>query len=93
MLQAPFAAARPCTPASLHPAGFRGCTSVEQSIIGGCAHLLNFEGTDTLSAAFYAQVGQGAAGRGRVERWVERGRLDGIWPYGHMVCGVQVPVL
>ncbi|KAI9014991.1 nicotinate phosphoribosyltransferase family-domain-containing protein [Gaertneriomyces semiglobifer] len=39
----------------LHDFGFRGCTSVEQSIIGGCAHLLNFEGTDTLSAAFYAQ--------------------------------------
>jgi nicotinic acid phosphoribosyltransferase len=28
---------------------------VEQSIIGGCAHLINFEGTDTLSAAWYAQ--------------------------------------
>ncbi|TPX71185.1 nicotinate phosphoribosyltransferase [Spizellomyces sp. 'palustris'] len=39
----------------LHDFGFRACTSVEQSIIGGCAHLLNFEGTDTLSAAFYAQ--------------------------------------
>ncbi|KAI8816390.1 nicotinate phosphoribosyltransferase family-domain-containing protein [Fimicolochytrium jonesii] len=39
----------------LHDFGFRGCTSVEQSIIGGCAHLLNFEGTDTMSAAFYAQ--------------------------------------
>ncbi|TPX54317.1 nicotinate phosphoribosyltransferase [Powellomyces hirtus] len=39
----------------LHDFGFRGCTSVEQSIIGGCAHLLNFDGTDTLSAAYYAQ--------------------------------------
>ncbi|KAJ3092991.1 hypothetical protein HK102_013265 [Quaeritorhiza haematococci] len=39
----------------LHDFGFRGCTSVEQSIIGGCAHLLNFVGTDTLSAAYYAQ--------------------------------------
>ncbi|KAI9335174.1 nicotinate phosphoribosyltransferase family-domain-containing protein [Zopfochytrium polystomum] len=39
----------------LHDFGFRGCTSVEQSIIGGCAHLLNFEGSDTMSAAFYAQ--------------------------------------
>ncbi|KAJ3411307.1 hypothetical protein HDV05_002411 [Chytridiales sp. JEL 0842] len=39
----------------LHDFGFRGCTSVEQSVIGGCAHLLNFEGTDTLSAAYYAQ--------------------------------------
>ena len=24
--------------------GFRGCTSTEQSVIGGCAHLLNFTG-------------------------------------------------
>ncbi|KAJ3161308.1 hypothetical protein HDU86_007090 [Geranomyces michiganensis] len=39
----------------LHDFGFRGCTSVEQSVIGGCAHLLNFDGTDTLSAAYYAQ--------------------------------------
>jgi nicotinamide phosphoribosyltransferase len=28
---------------------------VEQSILGGTAHLLNFEGTDTMSAAYYAQ--------------------------------------
>ena len=34
----------------------RGCTSVEQSIIGGCAHLLSFNGSDTMSAGFYAQV-------------------------------------
>lgn len=39
----------------LHDFGFRGCTSVEQSIIGGCSHLLNFTGTDTMSAAYYAQ--------------------------------------
>ena len=39
----------------LHDFGFRGCTSVEQSIIGGTAHLLNFQGSDTVSAAYYAQ--------------------------------------
>ncbi|KAJ3075262.1 hypothetical protein HDU98_008738 [Podochytrium sp. JEL0797] len=39
----------------LHDFGFRGCTSVEQSVIGGSAHLLNFDGTDTMSAAFYVQ--------------------------------------
>ncbi|RUS22413.1 Quinolinate phosphoribosyl transferase [Endogone sp. FLAS-F59071] len=39
----------------LHDFGFRGCTTVEQSIVGGTAHLLNFTGTDTMSAAFYAQ--------------------------------------
>ncbi|KAJ3124614.1 hypothetical protein HK100_011181 [Physocladia obscura] len=39
----------------LHDFGFRGCTSVEQSVIGGSAHLLNFTGTDTMSAAYYVQ--------------------------------------
>lgn len=39
----------------LHDFGFRGCTCVEQSILGGTAHLLNFSGSDTMSAAFYAQ--------------------------------------
>lgn len=40
----------------LHDFGFRGCTCVEQSVLGGVAHLLNFDGSDTLSAAYYAQV-------------------------------------
>jgi nicotinic acid phosphoribosyltransferase len=39
----------------LHDFGFRGCSSVEQSVIGGTAHLLNFTGTDTMSAAYHAQ--------------------------------------
>eukprot|EP01114_Cavostelium_apophysatum_P007401 TRINITY_DN1949_c0_g1_i3.p1 TRINITY_DN1949_c0_g1~~TRINITY_DN1949_c0_g1_i3.p1 ORF type:complete len:532 (-),score=140.66 TRINITY_DN1949_c0_g1_i3:48-1580(-) len=39
----------------LHDFGFRGCTCVEQSVIGGAAHLLNFEGSDTLSAGYYVQ--------------------------------------
>eukprot|EP00158_Paraphelidium_tribonemae_P004455 Partr_v1_DN26764_c0_g1_i4_m8754 putative nicotinamide len=39
----------------LHDFGFRGCTSVEQTVIGGCAHLLNFTGSDTMSASYYAQ--------------------------------------
>uniref|UniRef100_A0A6B2L2A5 Nicotinamide phosphoribosyltransferase n=1 Tax=Arcella intermedia TaxID=1963864 RepID=A0A6B2L2A5_9EUKA len=39
----------------LHDFGFRGCTSVEQSVIGGSAHLLNWAGSDTMSAAYYAQ--------------------------------------
>lgn len=34
----------------LHDFGFRGSTSVEASALGGAAHLLNFQGTDTLSA-------------------------------------------
>ena len=40
----------------LHDFGFRGCTCLEQSVLGGVAHLLNFDGSDTLSAAYYAQV-------------------------------------
>eukprot|EP00698_Gefionella_okellyi_P019561 TRINITY_DN6007_c0_g1_i1.p2 TRINITY_DN6007_c0_g1~~TRINITY_DN6007_c0_g1_i1.p2 ORF type:complete len:516 (+),score=106.80 TRINITY_DN6007_c0_g1_i1:34-1548(+) len=39
----------------LHDFGFRGCTTVEQSTLGGCAHLLNFRGSDTMSACYYAQ--------------------------------------
>lgn len=39
----------------LHDFGFRGCTCVEQSILGGTAHLLNFSGSDTMSACYYAQ--------------------------------------
>jgi nicotinamide phosphoribosyltransferase len=40
----------------LHDFGFRGCTSVEQSVLGGAAHLLNFTGTDTMPAAYYVQM-------------------------------------
>lgn len=39
----------------LHDFGFRGTTCVEQSILGGVAHLINFTGSDTMSAAYYAQ--------------------------------------
>lgn len=39
----------------LHDFGFRGCTSVEQSVIGGLGHLLNFTGSDTMSAAYHGK--------------------------------------
>ncbi|KAL6061064.1 NAPRTase domain-containing protein [Balamuthia mandrillaris] len=42
-------------PYKLHDFGFRGCTTLEQSVLGGLAHLLSFAGTDTMSAAYYAQ--------------------------------------
>ena len=45
----------PLLASRLHDFGFRGVTCVEQSVLGGCAHLLSFEGTDTMSAAYYAQ--------------------------------------
>jgi len=37
-------------PVMLHDFGYRGCSSVESAGIGGAAHLVNFEGTDTLAA-------------------------------------------
>jgi len=41
----------------LHDFGFRGTTCVEQSILGGSAHLLNFDGSDTMTACYYVQFG------------------------------------
>lgn len=38
-----------------HDFGMRGVTCEEQAIVGGMAHLLNFKGSDTVSAAIYAQ--------------------------------------
>ena len=40
---------------SMHDFGFRGATSVEQSVLGGMFHLLNFAGIDTMTAAYVAQ--------------------------------------
>lgn len=39
----------------LHDFGFRGVSSPESAAIGGCAHLVNFQGTDTLVALQYAR--------------------------------------
>ena len=39
----------------LHDFGFRGCTCAEQAMIGGSAHLLSFDGSDTMNAAYYVQ--------------------------------------
>lgn len=44
----------------LHDFGFRGASSFESSAIGGMAHLVNFVGTDTLSAITAAQEYYGA---------------------------------
>ena len=46
----------PLVSSRLHDFGMRGCTGVEQTVLGGTAHLLSFEGSDTMSAAYYAQV-------------------------------------
>lgn len=39
----------------LHDFGYRGSTSVESAGIGGCAHLVNFLGTDTIAALIVAR--------------------------------------
>jgi len=39
----------------LHDFGFRGVSSVESAAIGGCAHLVNFLGTDTVASLVCAQ--------------------------------------
>ena len=39
----------------LHDFGFRGCTCLEQAILGGSAHLLSFDGSDTMPASYYVQ--------------------------------------
>jgi len=40
----------------LHDFGFRGVSSRESAGIGGCAHLVNFMGTDTAIGAMYARA-------------------------------------
>lgn len=42
-------------PWKLHDFGFRGVSSMESSEIGGAAHLINFQGTDTISAILFAK--------------------------------------
>lgn len=38
----------------LHDFSARGCTSLEQSIIGGMSHLINFRGSDTVAGVYGA---------------------------------------
>ncbi len=42
-------------PYKLHDFGLRGVSSIETAQIGGAAHLLNFEGTDTLPGIIHAR--------------------------------------
>lgn len=44
----------------LHDFGFRGVSSVESAAIGGAAHLVNFNGTDTVISIPYARCFYGA---------------------------------
>ena len=47
----------PLVPSRLHDFGLRGATGVEAAVLGGAAHLLSFEGSDTVPACFAAQFG------------------------------------
>ena len=83
-------AASPLLPSRLHDFGFRGCCTVEQSVIGGAAHLLNFTGTDTLSAAYYVQVWEQALA---TSEWLLEGLealsavpLDPLLMQPHLCC-------
>lgn len=51
-------------PFKLHDFGARGVSSVESASIGGAAHLINFNGTDTGPALFHAMKYYGAAMEG-----------------------------
>jgi len=46
----------------LHDFGFRGVSSVESAAIGGCAHLVNFLGTDTVASLVCAKKYYGEKG-------------------------------
>jgi nicotinamide phosphoribosyltransferase len=48
-------AASPLLASRLHDFGFRGASCLEASVLGGVAHLLSFDGSDTMSACYYAQ--------------------------------------
>lgn len=39
----------------LHDFGFRGCSCLQQAMVGGSAHLLSFDGSDTMPASYYVQ--------------------------------------
>jgi nicotinamide phosphoribosyltransferase len=48
-------------PFKLHDFGFRGSTSVQSAGIGGAAHLVNFQGTDTIMGIVTARMYYGAS--------------------------------
>ena len=72
-------------PFKLHDFGARGVSSAESAAIGGCAHLVNFMGTDTLSGILAARAYYGepmaafsipAAEHSTITAWGKEGELD-----------------
>lgn len=54
----------PLLPSRLHDFGFRGATCVEAALVGGAAHLLSWDGSDTAVAAYAAAAVSGKGSRG-----------------------------
>jgi nicotinamide phosphoribosyltransferase len=72
-------------PFKLHDFGARGVSSLESAMLGGMAHLVNFQGTDTMTAllgarAYYGEPMAGfsipAAEHSTITSWGRDGELD-----------------
>lgn len=88
-------------PFKLHDFGFRGVTCPEQAALGGCAHLVNFQGTDTVAGLvmakkFYnckiAGFSIPAAEHSTITSWGEEGEVQAMknmleqYPTGLVAC-------
>jgi len=87
---------------SLHDFGFRGVSSVESAAVGGCAHLVNFLGTDTVASLSCARKYYGAGGaagnsipaseHSTITSWGAEGECDAMknmlesYPDGLVAC-------
>lgn len=78
-------------PFKLHDFGARGVSSLESAMVGGMAHLVNFQGTDTVSAVLGARIYYGepmagfsipAAEHSTVTAW---GRAHEVDAYRHLL--------
>lgn len=83
----------PLVTSRLHDFGFRGCTCLEQSVIGGSAHLLNFDGSDTLSACYYTQVVCRAGGKLFTDDFIQQFVLNGGIPVGTSIPATEHSVM
>jgi nicotinamide phosphoribosyltransferase len=85
----------------LHDFGFRGVTCPEQAALGGAAHLVNFQGTDTIPGLLLARQFYGcemagfsipAAEHSTITSWGEDRELDAMrnmltqYPTGLVAC-------
>jgi nicotinamide phosphoribosyltransferase len=52
----------PLLPSRLHDFGFRGAVNVPAAVVGGAAHLLSWDGSDTAAAAYAAGEANGGKG-------------------------------